>query len=397
MAISGSDNFATFASSLDCAATEDILAAGDWSTEASANLLAGGTDGAPPGSGTRWLLLRRGEDLALLSLRGADQCVGSVQRLQRGPFRATGGQSVDATATMVPLFCLEGGDGRAQISFLYDIEGGWIARLGFVLVPTVGSHELDPSDMGSEPPTLAQPGKSLFELLAAATDPTDTGELAPGEDFVGHVTVAETDPLSGTLTLSGLVDEAGVSVDLEASFACHLTPYRGAKPAPISERQGIALHLTATINVPGDFGTTSTTEVDLAGVLDAVTSRRYEAKITATGSGTFTETDYTDPLFERRCTGVWTGSQDIDVAGEVSPTMLHLLFTPAGVPALTFSQPCNVDARSTEPTLPFAYGLSGTLDVAWPPGTPATDHQSIDLPVEGLGGDVWEVTFTPAL
>ncbi|MEP7157809.1 MAG: hypothetical protein ABI797_00125 [Chloroflexota bacterium] len=393
--MSGSGTYATIGSTLSCDATQQMLGAGDWSVLAAARMLPAEDSGEQAG-GTRWMLLSRGADLALVSLKGIETCVGYVELLHRGPLRVTGALSVDTTATMIPVACVELADGRVSVIGLLDGDGGWIGTLDVTVAPTVGSQALSAADFTSALPTIANLGRPLFDVLAAGTEPGATGELAPGDGFNGQVTITGTDPLSGTITMNNLWDENLRSVGMEASFACHITAYRGPKPAPVSESQGIALHLTATLDISGDFGIQSMSEVDLVGVLQAVTSRRYEATISATGSGTYEEVDYSDPDFQRRCTGIWTGTQVIDVGGEVSVDSLRLTFTPAGPPSLTFSQPCNVDARSTELTLPFAYALSASVEVAWPPGTPGTDHQTIDLPIEGLGSDLWEVTFTSA-
>ena len=396
VAMSGSETYATVTSSLDCLATQDMLGAGDWSVVAAADLVPVGTS-APPGThGTRWVLLQRGEDLALASLRGTDDCVGSVERLRRAPFRVSGAETVETTATMIPAACVEGGDGRVAVLGFYDADGGWIGRMDVTVIPNLGERAIAPADLGSSPPLAAHVGRSLFETVAAGIDPSASGELNPGDAFSGTLTIEGLDPLAGSVRLSGLVDDNGRSVSLEAGFSCHVTAFRGGTPAPVSERQGIALHLTSTLDVSGDYGVKSTTAVDLAGVMEAVTPRRYEATVTATGSGTFNEADYSDLGTGRRCTGTWSGSQAIDVAAEVSPDALHLVFTPSGAPTTTFSKPCNVEAHGTDLTLPFAYALSGTLDVAWPPGTPGNDHQTIDLPIPGLGNDQWEVTFTSA-
>jgi hypothetical protein len=393
--MTGTGTYATIGSTLSCDTTQEMLAAGDWSVLTAVGLTSA-EDGAEPVGGTRWMLLGRGADLALVSLKGLETCVGYVELLHRGALRVTGALSVDTTATMVPVACVELADGRVWVIGLFDGDGGWIGSVEVTIAPTLGSHELTAADFSSSLPTIANLGRPLFDVLSSGTELGATGELAPGDGFNGQVTVNGTDPLSGTIALNELWDENLQSVGMEVDFACHINPYKGPKPAPVSESQGINLHLTATLDTGGVFGIQSTTEVDLAGVLQAVTERRYEATITATGSGTFEEVDYSDPDFQRRCTGVWTGSQVIDVGGEVSVDSLRLTFAPVGPPNLEFSQPCNVDARAGELTLPFAYALQTYVDVAWPPGTPATDHQTIEVPLEGLGSDLWELTFSSA-
>ncbi len=394
IAVVGDGTYAKIISAIDCAGTRAQLSAGDWTLAAELDLIPPGSEAAASLGGAHWMLLRRGGDQALVKLYGDAQCSGSIEPVAASRFVVSGAQTVDADAKILPFYCFEASDGLVWIREFYDIDGGWLGQTEFYVVPTVGSHDLDATMLGSVSESLAHPGRPLFAAWASAPPDDGGSDLALGESFAGRVVVDSVDPISGTVEMRGLESAAG-PVDLAAGFACRVAPFRGPKPAPIAEQQAISLSVVAVLDSEA-FGISADSTVDLAGVLQAVTVRRYEGLFTATGSGSYTELDLSDPDFTRNCTGVWSGTQPIHVAGEVSPDLLRLSFSPAGPPSVTYQEECNVDSHSTDTTLPWVSTLRKQLDVAWPPGTPATDQQTIEVAIPDLGQDTWTVTFTSA-
>lgn len=211
----------------DCENLLKVLDASSWTT---AVLLK------PTGALSMYIVaLQRASHSGFLTLHpGVYSCRGKLTVSHQEKLELTGVESVKDNASFLAFGCqhTDMGSHQAAISGFYDVTDGVHLALTFSLSATLGTQslenteELEVSVMHGDESMLTTMGGLLAASLAGA-DEEDSGSTGvgyiPGDDFSGSIAVTSLKPLTGTLNLTGLIDnETGEPLDVVAGFSCTL-------------------------------------------------------------------------------------------------------------------------------------------------------------------------------
>lgn len=391
--VAGGPDGARIRANVDCPTTAEVLVAGDW-TET--GRYATPQQDPKAAGGELWLQLVRGPERAFARLVGSrDMCSGTIQRTPSLPFRVTGATPMDVTARLLPRMCTTLPDGSVAIEGFIDIDGGWLSRVSLGVVPAIGTRSLPWASVTSGDFFVRHLDKPLFDLLAhppkGGVD-DQSGVLAPGPRYAGSVRVDDIAPLTGSVSLQGLLDAKGRSADVMLGFACQ-PAVAPSGPDDVAGPPSVALDASVldAVRIKGSYGVRADTTVQMTAALDRVTGPRYEGHATVSANGTFSEFSSSG---RGRCTGRWTGTQDVDLVGVASGATWSLSIAPTSPPTTTWVKPCNVDSHASDGTFPWSGLLSGSITVAWPPAAAGVAPQVMKTKTKGIGSTTWTVGLT---
>lgn len=360
-----------------------------------------------------WMVLERGDRKALLSATGQGYCEATITLLEKLPVSIRGGMRVEGTTTMYPYMCMENPDLTVSTIGIFEGPGKFFGTVEMSVPPAPGTYPIS----GDTDVSLAvgEMDESFFEMMAKQMAQATTGQkgdkdgdaaqpkgysrdlgLLPGTGS-GQIVVTSQKPFRGRIVMRGAQDQAGRKYDLEIGFACNRVQSANVDLAKVKKYDSLTLAVELKSKQKIKFGSIPAqgqSTVKLKGTLKPVTPVRYEGTMSATGSGSFSEADYsslTGP--PKACAQTWTGIAKYYVVGTVSGKELTLRFTRETL-SLKLAKPCN--ASNYEDPVDFPYGpssLGGSLKVKWPPDTAANKRQQGKEEVLGLGEDRWTVEF----
>lgn len=211
----------------DCEKLIKVLDAGSWTSEVLVE---------PLGALSMYLVaLQRAGHSGLVTLHpGVDTCHGTLTVSHSEKLELTGVESFKGTASFLAFGCQQTDIDahQAGITGFYDATDGVHLALSLNLSTTIGKQNLD--DVGDLEVSVAHGDQSMLAtmggLLAASLSgadeedsvPTGAGYI-PGDDFTGSIAVTSLTPLTGTINLTGLIDnETGAPLNVVAGFRCTL-------------------------------------------------------------------------------------------------------------------------------------------------------------------------------
>lgn len=202
-----------------CDTLETVLSAGQWHV-----------------SGLSWqsvkvLLLSRGDQRMLLRTTGNDaSCTAIIYRASPQEVALAGAATAHGTASFIPFACGASAtdDKTATVSGFYDGPGD-VHALVSADVALDGSAVSNVSAMVTKGPQAIVDTLSALATAENSDNPVlppnivDEFDQADSSQVSVHLT--SKDPLTGTLTLKGLVgSQTGAVLDVTASFVCETPP-----------------------------------------------------------------------------------------------------------------------------------------------------------------------------
>ncbi|HEU4850388.1 MAG TPA: hypothetical protein VFS93_08260, partial [Terrimesophilobacter sp.] len=206
----------------DCAGLLSTLETGQWSVNAFVT---------PTGALNFYLVeLHRDGRSGILRMSGSDTtCHGVLSLSHEEDVSLSGDDVADGSAQFLPYSCQYQDDEKTTVAItaLYDFEDDLHVSVDAAF--DTGTGELDPESIevatlhGPEP-LIVTMGRMLKMSFAGDEEGFEAGLSAgyyPGDDIDGEATISSPDPLTGTITLSGLVnEETGANLSLVAGFRC---------------------------------------------------------------------------------------------------------------------------------------------------------------------------------
>lgn len=403
VAVSGSADQAMLQSTLGCPDVIGYLGSTEWTLESSSTRAAA----AGFGSLTQ-ALLTRGAAEAMAVLQGPVDggCHGTLTILSPQPVTLTGPIAASGTGHFWPQACDQLTDGMVSIQGVYQVTDTVGEVIAIAVPPTTGSHAVDPFD---QPQLAVATGK--LDLVDWYTNPQafqDRGQstfaMQSLDDFEASVTVAATDPMSGTLSARATTPRGNETVS--DGFSCTIAP--ADLPTPASAPASVPFGATLTSEYDSDTSHTGLyikddDAVTINGTLVAITPWRYQATITAQASGTIDEPSFAN--LSKRCRNRWTGSQQLRLVGVVGSSGLDVDVEPVGPARFRLKQPCNAAGHRSDTDLPGSplgtAELPGAADAtfAWPPSM-GTATQHVVVGSSALPGTInsrtWDLRFEVA-
>lgn len=360
-----------------------------------------------------WVVLERGDRKALLTASGQGYCEAAVTLLEKLPIQIQGGMKVNGTTTMYPYTCMENPDLTVSTIGILEGPGKFFGSVQLTVPPTPGTYPI--SDDNDVSLTVGEMEESFFAMMAKQLAQATTGQqggdsdkapepkgfsrdlgLQPGVG-TGQVVVTSQKPFRGRIVMKGAQDEEGRKYNLEIGFACNKVQSANVDLASVKQYDSLTLAVELKSKQKIEIGSIPSqgqTVVKLQGTLKPVTPVRYEGSMSATGSGSFSEPDYSGDMLSgpTKCAQTWTGTAKYHVVGTVSGKELTLRFTKESV-SLKLKKPCNADNYKDPSELPYSpSALGGTLKLKWPPEA-ANKRQQGKEDLLGMGEDRWTVEF----
>jgi hypothetical protein len=206
----------------DCGRLLDLVETGQWSVDPVIT---------PTGALNFYLVaLSRSGHSAILRMSGSETtCHGILSTSHEEKMTLSGDEEVEGTAEFVAYGCQYQDLEHTTIGLtaLYDLDE---LHLSVSASFEAASGEVDPESIevavqhGTEP-MLAMMARLIGASLSGDdVDESEMGDWAsyyPGDDGDGEVALSSQDPLTGTITLSGLVNEdTGAQLSLTTGFRC---------------------------------------------------------------------------------------------------------------------------------------------------------------------------------
>jgi hypothetical protein len=280
--VRSTDHFAFVQSPTDCDTLVDILDSGEWHVAKRASVpiptAEPSTPPLPDIAPIEWLLLKSADEAAYARVGGDETgCVAQVWRLPRLSYAASGDAlTTSGDASEFQVLCAAG-SGVATFGAMYVGQDGFVVSLNSTVPLVVGSHPIDKDTELS----MGQTAFGVDDIFSMFYEQTSDGQVQdspvaefgpsnPEAGWEGEAEVTTIEPLTGTLHLQALRNEAGDSENLDIDFRCDLPPgqlTRAAEnPAPTgspSPTPGEPNELTLTIAEGPHAGTEHFTGADV--------------------------------------------------------------------------------------------------------------------------------------